>query len=146
MRRPASVIFCWHLGSRSQKEQDPDPQPSYIFKDPDPYQNVTDPENWSIIQRLFLLTYTGVSNSVTGSGLKLVSDSDLDPDPAQNLDADPDPDPDPGGGGVGQPKTCIPPGKILGTPLKRAINLSVDIFARRGNFNACQDSIVRLYF
>jgi hypothetical protein len=44
---------------------------------------------------------------------------DADPDPAQNIDADPDPDPDPGGGGegVGQPKMCIPPGKILGTPL-----------------------------
>jgi hypothetical protein len=43
---------------------------------------------------------------------------DVDPDPAQNLDADPDPDPDRGGGeGVGQPKMCIPPGKILGTPL-----------------------------
>ncbi len=41
---------------------------------------------------------------------------DADPDPAKNLDADPDPDPDPGGGG-GQPKMCIPPGKILGTPL-----------------------------
>jgi hypothetical protein len=41
---------------------------------------------------------------------------DADPDPAQNLDADPDPDPG-GGGGVGQPKMCIPPGKILGTPL-----------------------------
>ncbi len=40
---------------------------------------------------------------------------DADPDPAQNLDADPDPDPDPGG--RGQPKMCIPPGKILGTPL-----------------------------
>ncbi len=39
---------------------------------------------------------------------------DADPDPAQNLDTDPDPDP---GGGVGQPKMCIPPGKILGTPL-----------------------------
>jgi hypothetical protein len=38
---------------------------------------------------------------------------DADPDPAQNLDADPDP----GGGGVCQPKMCIPPGKILGTPL-----------------------------
>jgi hypothetical protein len=46
-------------------------------------------------------------------------DADLDPDPSQNLDADPDPDPDPdpGGEGVGQPKMCIPPGKILGTPL-----------------------------
>ncbi len=47
-------------------------------------------------------------------------DADPDPDPAQNLDADADPDPDPdpdGGGGVGQPKMCIPPGKILGTPL-----------------------------
>ena len=45
-----------------------------------------------------------------------------DPDPAQNLDADPDPDPDPGcgGGGLGQPKMCIPPGKILGTPLSLA--------------------------
>ena len=44
-------------------------------------------------------------------------DADLepDPDPAQNLDADPDPDP--GGERVGQPKMCIPPGKILGTPL-----------------------------
>ncbi len=40
------------------------------------------------------------------------ADSKPDPDPAQNLDADPDPDPDPGGG-VGQPKMCIPPGKIL---------------------------------
>jgi hypothetical protein len=40
---------------------------------------------------------------------------DADPDPAQNLDADPDPDP--GGRGVGQPNMCIPPGKILGTPL-----------------------------
>ena len=46
------------------------------------------------------------------------ADSEPDPDQAQNLDADPDPDPDPGGGeGVGQPKMCIPPGKILSTPL-----------------------------
>jgi hypothetical protein len=46
---------------------------------------------------------------------------DADPDPAQNLDVDPDPDPDPdrggGEGGAGQPNMCIPPGKILGTPL-----------------------------
>jgi hypothetical protein len=38
------------------------------------------------------------------------------------FDADPDPDSDPGGLGgggevVGQPKMCIPLGKILGTPL-----------------------------
>jgi hypothetical protein len=41
------------------------------------------------------------------------------PDPAHNLDADPDPDPapDPRGGGGGQPKMCIPPVKILSTPL-----------------------------
>ncbi len=46
-----------------------------------------------------------------------------DPDPAQNLDADPDSDPDPGGGGggVGQSKMCIPPGKILGSPLLDAV-------------------------
>ncbi len=43
------------------------------------------------------------------------ADPDPDPDADQNLDADPDPDP--GGGGVGQQKMCIPPGKILGTPL-----------------------------
>jgi hypothetical protein len=43
-------------------------------------------------------------------------DADPEPDPAQNLDADPDPEPG-GGGGVGQLKMCIPPGKILGTPL-----------------------------
>jgi hypothetical protein len=47
------------------------------------------------------------------------ADLDPDQDPAQNLDADPDPDP--GGGGVGQPKMCIPPGKILGTPLSRLV-------------------------
>jgi hypothetical protein len=45
------------------------------------------------------------------------ADAEPDPDPAQNLDADPDPDPDPRGEGVGQPKMCIPPSKILGTPL-----------------------------
>ncbi len=49
------------------------------------------------------------------------ADPEPDPDPAQNLDADQDPDPDPdpggGGGGIGQPKMCIPPGKIPGTPL-----------------------------
>jgi hypothetical protein len=44
------------------------------------------------------------------------ADPEPDPDLTQNLNADPDPDPDPGGG-VGQPKMCIPPGKILGTPL-----------------------------
>ncbi len=48
-------------------------------------------------------------------------DADPHPDPAQNLDADPDP-----GGGVGQPKMCIPPGKILGTPLPTQ-NLTVGI-------------------
>ncbi len=37
------------------------------------------------------------------------ADPKPDPDLAQNLDPDPDP--------VGQPKMCIPPGKILGTPL-----------------------------
>jgi hypothetical protein len=43
---------------------------------------------------------------------------DADPDPAQNLDADPDPDPE----RVDQPKMCIPPGKILGTPLLKEYN------------------------
>jgi hypothetical protein len=41
------------------------------------------------------------------------ADPEPDLDPAQNLD----PDPDPNRGGVGRPKMCIPPGKILGTPL-----------------------------
>jgi hypothetical protein len=45
-------------------------------------------------------------------------DSDPDPNPGFGSSADPDPDQDLGGGeGVGQPKMCIPPGKILGTPL-----------------------------
>ncbi len=48
-------------------------------------------------------------------------DADADADPAQNL-ADPDQDPDPGGGGVSQPKMCIPPGKILGTPLSGSVS------------------------
>jgi hypothetical protein len=47
------------------------------------------------------------------------ADPEPDPDPAQNLDADPDPDP--GGGGLGQPKMCIPPGKILCTPLPQGL-------------------------
>jgi hypothetical protein len=46
------------------------------------------------------------------------ADPEPDPDPAQNLDVDPDPDP---GEGVGQPKMCIPPGKILSTPLRIGI-------------------------
>jgi hypothetical protein len=45
-------------------------------------------------------------------------DAEPEPDPAQNLDADPDPDP----GGAGQPTMCIPPGKILGTPLVNGKN------------------------
>ncbi len=53
-------------------------------------------------------------------------DADPDPDPAQNLDADPDPDPDGGGGGLGQPKMCIPPGKILGTPLVMGIRSNLN--------------------
>ncbi len=63
------------------------------------------------------LTVLRIRNKIFGSGIgsgsgrKLVPDLDPDPDTAQNLDADPDPDPG------GQPKTCIPPGKILGTPL-----------------------------
>ncbi len=47
---------------------------------------------------------------------------DADPDPAKNLDEDPEPDPDPGGG-EDQPKMCIPPGKILGTPLEARIHI-----------------------
>ncbi len=51
-----------------------------------------------------------------------------DPDPAQNLDADPDPDPDPGGGGgVGQPKMCIHPRKILGTPRLGSLLCGIEI-------------------
>jgi hypothetical protein len=57
---------------------------------------------------------------------------DADPDPAQNLDADPDPDPDPGGG-VGQPKMCIPHGKILGTPLRISIGTKMLSRIRIGN-------------
>ncbi len=54
------------------------------------------------------------------------ADPDPDPDPAQNLDADPDPDPG-GREGVGQPKMCIPPGKILGTPLDPTVLLSKSV-------------------
>jgi hypothetical protein len=66
----------------------------------------------------------GSSSRIRHTGPRAVDphcfDADPEPDPAQNLDMDPDPDPDPGGGGgegVGQQKMCIPPGKILGTPL-----------------------------
>ncbi len=55
-------------------------------------------------------------------------DADPEPDPAQNLDADPGPDPDPGGGGGRSAKIqklCIPPGKILGTPLNLPLDASV---------------------
>jgi hypothetical protein len=38
------VIFCWHLEGHCRKEQDSD----LVVRgpDPDPYQNVTDPEHW----------------------------------------------------------------------------------------------------
>jgi hypothetical protein len=65
---------------------------------------------------------------------------DADPDPAQNLDADPDPDPGGGGPGVGQPKMCIPLGKILGTPL------SVDILSSEGLASYCLIHITILIF
>jgi hypothetical protein len=102
--------------------------PVYGFKDPDPYQNVTDPENWLLLfnvcfcwlKRVFLTVLRIRNKSFgsgfgSGSGLKLVSDSDPDsnPDPAQNLDADPDPDPDPDPGGGGWGRSA----KILCTPL-----------------------------
>jgi hypothetical protein len=45
------------------------------------------------------------------------ADPEPDPDLAQNLDADADRIQIRGGEGVGQPKMCIPPGKIPGTPL-----------------------------
>jgi hypothetical protein len=61
--------------------------PVYGFKDPDPYQNVTDPENWLLfsvwfcwLKRVFL-TVLRIRNKIfgssveSGSGLKLVSDS-----------------------------------------------------------------------
>jgi len=55
------------------------------------------------------------------------ADPEPDPDPAQKIGADPDQDPDPdprGGERVGQPKMCIPPGKILtGTCSFRALGL-----------------------
>ncbi len=66
------------------------------------------------------------------------ADPEPDPDPAQNLDADPDPDPDPGGGGLGQPKMCIPPDKILGTPLAEDLHDGGDqglFFFVRGSVN-----------
>ncbi len=44
------TLFCWHLESLCLKEQDLDPGriciPVYGSKDPDPHQNVTDPEHW----------------------------------------------------------------------------------------------------
>ncbi len=41
------LIFCWHLESHWRKKQDPDPEPDVTqwYGSPDPYQNVTDPQN-----------------------------------------------------------------------------------------------------
>jgi hypothetical protein len=68
------------------------------------------------------------------------ADPEPDPDPAQNLDADPDPDPDPGGGGGGSSaknlQLCIPPGKILGTPLELSYRTSrLHRLALSGRYN-----------
>jgi hypothetical protein len=57
-------------------------------------------------------------------------DADPDPDPAQNL---------PriqiqirgGGEGVGQPKMCIPPGQILGTPLCGGVSCDINDMKRK---------------
>ncbi len=42
------LIFCWHLESRRRKEQDPD-------TDPDPYQNVTDPDSGILLVTMLVL-------------------------------------------------------------------------------------------
>ncbi len=47
------------------------------------------------------------------------ADPEPDPDPAQSLDAD--------GGGVGQLKMCIPPCKILGTPLREKVDFGIGL-------------------
>ena len=60
------------------------------------------------------------------------ADLETDPDPAQNLDADPDPDRG-GREGVGQPKMCIPPGKILGTPLPVPYRYLQKMYFRKNN-------------
>jgi hypothetical protein len=72
------------------------------------------------------------------------ADPESEPDPAQNLDADPDPDPGGGGGagGVGQPKMCIPPGKILGTPLCGTIM----IFCGSGSYFGKGLEPIRVWF
>jgi hypothetical protein len=88
-------------------------------------------------------------------------DLEQDPDPAQILDADPDPDPG-GGEGIGQPKTCIPPGKILGTPLilimiqkntsrirntaKSGHEIGKNKFILRNDVPICENELPMFYF
>ncbi len=48
--RDKKNLFCWQLEGHHCKEQDPEPNPDavsqrYGSEDPDPYQNVTYPEN-----------------------------------------------------------------------------------------------------
>jgi hypothetical protein len=53
-KKKMKVIFFWHLEGHRRK-QDPNPilkgadsdsDPLVIGPDPDPYQNITDPEHW----------------------------------------------------------------------------------------------------
>ncbi len=45
---PQKRLFSFHFEGHCQKQQDPDPDPlvRYGSEDPDPKQNVTNPENW----------------------------------------------------------------------------------------------------
>ncbi len=78
--------------------------PVYGFIDPDPYQNVTDPENWLLLFSVCFYWLKRVFQTVlrirnksfrsgvgSGSGLKLVSESDSNPDPNPDSNQDSNP-------------------------------------------------------
>ncbi len=48
------------------------------------------------------------------------------------------------GGGVGQPKMCIPPGKILGSPLDPDVKLALKFW--RILLNICKNALLNFFF
>ncbi len=108
--RRKKIIFCWrlegHWGNRAGSEARP--EVSQRFNDPDPYQNVTDPEHWLL--GMWIVPVPCVNGrrapcpGFPGYHLRtphlvtptnIIIDTSSDPDATFHVTSDPSPDPRP---------------------------------------------------
>ncbi len=70
------MIFCWCREGHWLKMQDTEPDPDTLVRsaDPDPYQNVTDPEHWlaapprsSVVCRRMIYFWSDLSGIASGA-------------------------------------------------------------------------------